>query len=285
MPLQALLLLIVAAFFHTGWNYRVKRVEEKQIFTWWVLVAGLIFYVPLVRLCLPIPIRVWPYAISSALVETLFFVALVRAYEQGDFSLVYPVARGAAPAMLALWATLFLGERPGLAGIAGLTTIIAGLTLVGGAGLIGGKTTIRLSAQNLLPALFISFCISVYSAIDGAAVRVMAPQGYGALVLMLTAVFLAPVIFSRYRSRAVFAELRSRGLRILLAAFLMTATFVLVLEAFSLAKVSYVAATREMSIILAALAGWQFMGEQFGLIRTAGSVLIFLGILCIALAG
>lgn len=187
--------------------------------------------------------------------------------------------------MLAVWALIFLGERPEPAGIAGLVIVIAGLTLVGGAGLIGGKTTIRLSAQNLFSALFISFWISIYSTIDGAAVRVMAPRAYAGLVLTLTAIFLAPIIFSRYPSRAVFAELRSHWFRILSVAFLMLATFIFVLEAFKLAKVSYVAATREMSIILAALAGWRFMGEQFGLIRIAGSVLIFLGILCIALAG
>jgi drug/metabolite transporter (DMT)-like permease len=285
MPLEALLLLIVAAFSHTGWNFLVKRVREKQIFTWWTLVTGCIFYIPLIWFYLPIPVDVWPYAISSAIVETIFFITLLRAYEHGDFSLVYPVARGAAPAMLAVWALIFLGERPRPAGVAGLLVVIAGLILVGGAGLIGGKTTIRLSAQSLLSALFISFWISVYSLIDGTAVKVMAPRAYAGLVLTLTAIFLAPVIFSRYQSRAVFAELRSHWFRILSVAFLMLATYIFVLEAFKLAKVSYVAAIREMSVILAALAGWQFMGEQFGLVRTAGSILIFLGILCIALAG
>jgi drug/metabolite transporter (DMT)-like permease len=285
MPLQALLLVIVAAFFHTGWNYLVKRVKEKQIFTWWTLVIGCLFYIPLICLHWPIPVKVWPYAISSAMVETIFFIALLRAYELGDFSLVYPVARGAAPAMLAVWALLFLGERPAPTGIAGLLIIIVGLTLVGGAALVSGRTSVKLSAQGLFAALFISFWISVYSVIDGAAVTIMAPRGYAGLVLLLTALFLAPVIFSRYPSRAIFAELRSHWSRMLSVAFLMLATFIFILEAFKLTRVSYVAATREMSVILAALAGWQFMGEQFGLIRTAGSVLIFLGIVCIALAG
>ena len=285
MPLQALLLLIVAAFSHTGWNFLVKRVREKQIFTWWTLVTGCIFYIPLIWLSGPIPVDIWPYAISSAIVETIFFIVLLRAYEHGDFSMVYPVARGAAPAMLTVWALLFLGERPEPAGIAGLLIVITGLIFVGGAGLIAGRTTIKLSAQSLFSALFISFWISIYSVIDGAAVRVMAPRGYAGLVLTLTALFLAPVIFSRYEARAVFAEFRSHRFRILWVAFLMLATFIFVLEAYKLAKVSYVAAIREMSVILAALAGWQFMGEQFGVIRTVGSVLIFFGILCIAFAG
>lgn len=285
MPVQALLLLIAAAVLHTAWNYLVKKVRAKQIFTWWTLVIGCVFYIPLIWLHWPIPVQVWPYALASALAETIFFIALLRAYENGDFSLVYPIARGAAPAMLAIWALIFLGERPRPMGAAGLCVLIIGVTIVGGANLLKGRSTINVSLRGMSAALLISFWISVYSTIDGAAVRIMAPQSYAALVLTLTAVFLAPVIFSRYGTRAIAAELRENLLRIFAVAFMMLATFIFVLQAFTLSHVSYVAATREMSVILAAFVGWRFMGEEFGSIRTIGSVLIFLGILCIAVAG
>jgi len=285
MPVQALLLLIAAAVLHTAWNYLVKKVRAKQIFTWWTLVIGCVFYIPLIWLHWPIPVQVWPYALASALAETIFFIALLRAYENGDFSLVYPIARGAAPAMLAIWALIFLGERPRPMGAAGLCVLIIGVTIVGGANLLKGRSTINVSLRGMSAALLISFWISVYSTIDGAAVRIMAPQSYAALVLTLTAVFLAPVIFSRYGTRAITAELRENLLRIFAVAFMMLATFIFVLQAFTLSHVSYVAATREMSVILAAFVGWRFMGEEFGSIRTIGSVLIFLGILCIAVAG
>ncbi len=279
------MLLIAAAVLHTAWNYLVKKVRAKQIFTWWTLVIGCVFYIPLIWLHWPIPVQVWPYALASALAETIFFIALLRAYENGDFSLVYPIARGAAPAMLAIWALIFLGERPRPMGAAGLCVLIIGVTIVGGANLLKGRSTINVSLRGMSAALLISFWISVYSTIDGAAVRIMAPQSYAALVLTLTAVFLAPVIFSRYGTRAIAAELRENLLRIFAVAFMMLATFIFVLQAFTLSHVSYVAATREMSVILAAFVGWRFMGEEFGSIRTIGSVLIFLGILCIAVAG
>lgn len=279
------MLLIAAAFFHTAWNYLVKRVRQKQIFTWWTLITGCVFYIPLIWLHWPIPVQVWPYALTSAVAETIFFIVLLRAYEHGDFSLVYPIARGAAPAMLAVWALIFLGERPRPMGTVGLSVLILGVTIVGGASLLRGRSTVGVSLRGMSAALLISFWISVYSTIDGAAVRIMAPQSYAALVLTLTAVFLAPVIFSRYGSSVIFSELKDNFFRIFAVAFLMLATFVFVLEAFTFSKVSYVAATREMSVILAALVGWRFMGEEFGSIRTIGSVLIFLGILCIAVAG
>jgi len=54
---------------------------------------------------------------------------------------------------------------------------------------------------------------------------------------------------------------------------------------FSRARVSYAGAVREVSIVFAALAGWWLLGERFGPLRTAGSVLIFVGILLITVAG
>src|SRR6185436_17153766 len=133
MSLTALTLLVVAAALHTGWNLLVKRAGEKQIFTWWAMVVGTACFAPLLVFSAPLPATIWPYVLTSALVETLYYLALLRAYTIGDFSLVYPLARGAAPAFLALWAALFLGERPHASGIAGLALLLAGLLLVGGA--------------------------------------------------------------------------------------------------------------------------------------------------------
>ena len=133
MPLTALILLIIAAALHTGWNLLVKRAGEKQIFTWWAMVVGTACFTPLLVFSAPLPAAVWPYVLASALVEMVYYLALLRAYTIGDFSQVYPLARGAAPAFLALWAALFLGERPSAGGLAGLALLLVGLLLVGGA--------------------------------------------------------------------------------------------------------------------------------------------------------
>ena len=116
MPLTALILVISAATMHAGWNLLVKRVSEKQIFTWWALAFGTLVNLPFLAVN-AVPANVWPYALASAFVEAAYFMILIRAYGEGDFSQVYPIARGAAPAFLAVWAMLFLGERPEPAGI------------------------------------------------------------------------------------------------------------------------------------------------------------------------
>lgn len=285
MPLNALLLALAAAAMHAGWNFILKGINEKHIFAWWTLVIGSLIYFPLLASHMPVPAGIWPYAVSSALVEAIYYFSLIRAYEHDDFSLVYPIARGAAPALLAVWAVVFLGEYPRPTGIAGLLLLLFGLMVVSGGLRLFRRAPGGFGSSGVLAALSISLFISIYSAIDGAAVKLMAPAAYTVLVLSLTGIFIAPVVFVRYGYKPVISVGLAHWGRILVVAILMILTYILVLTAYTMARVSYVAALRELSVVLAALGGWLWLGEEFGIIRTAGAVLIFCGILVIALAG
>jgi drug/metabolite transporter (DMT)-like permease len=285
MPLLALVFVITAAVMHAGWNLIVKQVGEKQIFTWWALTLGSLAFLPLLIMSAPIPAAVWPYALTSALVEAAYFITLIRAYENGDFSQVYPIARGAAPALIAVWAMLFLGERPSAAGIAGLLLLLAGLIVVGAGRWQTEQRAVRLDTNLVITALAVALCISVYSAIDGAAVRIMSARAYNVLVLGLTSAFITPVVLWRYGVRSIIAEGRAHWGRIAAVGLLLLLAYMLVLEAYSMARVSYVGALREISVVLAAIAGWRLLGESFGVMRTAGAVLIFFGIVVVAVAG
>ncbi len=131
VPALALALVIVAAALHAGWNLLLKQVDEKYIVNWWSVLFSAALSLPVIFAGgLPQP-EAWPLLIASALTEVAYMAALAAAYNLSDFSLVYPVARGAAPAFLALWSILFLGERLTLTGAAGLALVIGGLMLVG----------------------------------------------------------------------------------------------------------------------------------------------------------
>jgi len=283
MPPLALVLLLVAAAMHAGWNLLVKRSEQKQVFTWWALTAGVIGFAPLLLLSPPLPGQIWPYLAASAVVEAVYFIVLTRAYQQADFSLVYPLARGAAPALLVVWAILFLHERPTPGGWAGLALLVMGLVVVAGRVNWPRRDTWR--TNGTLTALIAAGCISVYGAIDGAAMRLAAPAPYLVLLLALTAALTGPAVLARYGRAALLAEWRAHRRRIVFAGALSLATYALVLQAYALAPVSYAGAVREIGVVFAALAGWRWLGEDFGPRRTAGALLIFLGILLIALAG
>jgi len=285
MPPAALGLLLVAAVLHASWNLFVKRAKEKQVFTWWALVVGAICFTPLLVISLPLPLKIWPYVAASALMEAIYYVGLTYAYGIGDFSLVYPLARGAAPAFLLIWATFFLGEHPHIGGLIGLALLLLGLTVVGGAAWWSQRKIAVPSMKGTIVALATAFCISIYTAIDGAAVRLVSSLPYTVLVLGLNAALIMPLLLLRYGSRAVVVEWRTNWLRIILVGILMLASYALVLHVYSFARVSYAGAIREISIVIAALIGWRWLGEGFGAIRLVGAALIFAGILVIAIAG
>jgi drug/metabolite transporter (DMT)-like permease len=285
MPLSALALVITAAALHAGWNLLVKGAVRKQVFTGWAVAVGGLVCLPLLALGAPVPASVWPYAVASGAVEAAYIVLLVRAYERGDFSLVYPVARGAAPALLVLWGVTLLGERPRPAGIIGLALLLLGLLVVGAGRLWKRGAAAGVGGGGVAAALGVALCISVYSAIDGAAVRLAPTPSYLALIMVLMAAFATPVIFARCGLREAFVCWREQSARIILVGVLSPVAYLLVLRAYAISGVSYAGALREVSVVLAALAGWRLLKEPFGAVRVVGSCLIFAGIVVIAVAG
>jgi drug/metabolite transporter (DMT)-like permease len=285
VPLTALGLLLVAAVMHTTWNLFVKRAKEKQVFIWCSLIAGVIIFSPLLFSSSLSLTFTWPFIISSALVEAIYYITLLRAYENGDFSLVYPMARGAAPAFLLIWATVFLGERPRLFGLIGIALLVIGLIIVGGKTWWGLRKTSGLNKSALALAICVACCISVYTAIDGAAVHHVSPLPYTVLVIALTVVFITPAVVMRYGNTAIVDEWRANWIRITIVGLFTLLAYILALKAYTITRVSYAGSVREISVVFATFVGWRWLGESFGAIRLVGAMFIFAGILVIAFAG
>ena len=130
--------------------------------------GGIIALVTLLFTGLPVR-EMWKFAVFSILAEAAYFVTLSYAYHDNEFSLIYPIARGAAPAFLALWSFLFLDETFTAGGLIGLALIISGLIVIGISTLATSHVT-RLHLRGVAVAVFLALLISIYSAIDGAAV-------------------------------------------------------------------------------------------------------------------
>lgn len=283
MPTSALGLLLIAALLHASWNMLLKRTGDQYLVSWWALLASALVGLPALLAGPALPAAIWPYVLASALAEAVYFGLLSAAYRSADFSLVYPIARGAAPALLAVWSVAFLGERPSAGGMAGVGLLIAGLIVVGlrpGRAGAGGP-----GQAGVALALGVALCISIYSAIDGAAVRRVSALPYTAAVFGLSVVFLTPLMLWRYRLGGLLAGGRSYGPRAALVGGLMLGTYTIVLRAYAIAPVSYAGAVRESSIVVGALAGWLVFGEPFGRRRALGAAVIVAGIFTIAVWG
>ena len=284
MPLTAILLLLIGAGLHTTWNLVIKGSSEKFVTTWWVvLVGGVASAIGLFFTGLP-PRSLWEFVFFSLIAETIYFLILSHAYQDNDFSLIYPIARGAAPAFLALWAFLFLAETPTPGGWLGLGLVIGGLVVIGAGSLLqkgGGKV----HAKGIGLALIVALMISTYTAIDGSAVKQGPLMSYALLVFTLLPVPLAPFVLRQYGWPHLVMRWNEQRLRLTFAGLLGVVAYFLALAAYSMAPLNYSGAIREVSVVIGAFAGWKLLGEKLGPLRIIGAGIIFAGILVIAKFG
>ena len=95
---------------------------------------------------------------------------------------------------------------------------------------------------------------------------------------------LSPYVLFRKGVAAVTAEWRANALPITVAGLLTFAAYGLVLTAFSLSRVSYVAPAREVGIVIGVMMGVFLLKEPFGRGRLLGSGFIVGGLVLIALS-
>src|SRR4030067_3686950 len=104
MTAFALALVLPAAFAHASWNFLAKRAGGGAAFVWLFAALSTLFYAPLA-----VFIYVWQkpdlgwiqigFMAGSALIHVGYFLLLQRGYRIGDFSLLYPLARGTGPTL------------------------------------------------------------------------------------------------------------------------------------------------------------------------------------------
>ena len=110
VTLTVFLAVLFAAFLHAAWNALIKlgtrKVTSMAIMT---LVQGGIGVLIATSQTMPTG-EVWIWLIASGLFHSAYKVFLAFAYEHGDLSRVYPIARGAAPLFVLLTGSLFLSD-------------------------------------------------------------------------------------------------------------------------------------------------------------------------------
>ncbi|HKY56067.1 MAG TPA: EamA family transporter [Anaerolineales bacterium] len=286
MPILAIVLLLTGAILHTAWNLILKQSKDKYIATWWMLITGgVMAVVALFFTGLP-PREMWKFAIFSVITEAAYFITLTYAYHDSEFSLVYPVARGTAPAFLALWSFVFLDERLTSGGMMGLSLIIVGLFIMGLSTLLQSHVN-YLHFKGIAIALLIALLISIYTTIDGAAVRQGAAYALPYVMTMFALVPLpvTPFIVREYGWQRLKEEWNKLGPRLFIMGLIGVLAYLTAVLAFAIAPLSYSGAVREVSVVFGAIAGWWLLKERMGGLRVLGAIVIFAGILVIAWFG
>jgi drug/metabolite transporter (DMT)-like permease len=288
LTLNHLLLILGSAVIHVVAHVALKRARDRTAFVWWELLWGGVLFAPvLLAGAWPLPPLAYAIMALSAVFEALYFGLIARAYQFGDLSVVYPLARGTAPLFLVVWAALFLAERPTWGGVTGVALIALGLYLINLPGLAAWLAPLR-ALRDAGPrlALLAGLCISLYTVTDRAGIALVDPLLYTYLALWMTFVLLTPYTLRRVGVRGLAAELRSSRLGSVVAGFTTLAAYAIVLYAMRAgAPASYAGAVREISVVFGAVVGVVLLKERGSYMRVLGAAGVAGGVAVIALLG
>src|SRR5215213_7971648 len=131
MPLSAVALALGAAFLHAGWNVLLAGTRDTRASTAGRLLWGVDLMAVHALVTRGESEDAVPYIAASAVFELCYFMLLARAYDGGEVSVVYPVARGSAPVVVLVFSAIALKEDVPAGAVAGIVLVAAGVLLVG----------------------------------------------------------------------------------------------------------------------------------------------------------
>ena len=262
----AAVLMIASGSIHAVVNAIVKGGRDKMAGRALTDGSSAILMLPAILL-VPLPTGAWGWLVASGLLHAFYLWALVRAYQVGDLSAVYPVLRGTAPLLTAL-VTLGILREPASA------REILGIALIGAAmfAMIAGR---HLGRGALGWALLTGVFIASYTVIDAHGVRAApSPASYIAW-LFVTMGAIVVAMFAAATRGAVFAAAAQQWRPGVIAGALSIVTYGMALWALSLGPTAPLAALRETGMVTALLIAILVLKER----ATRGRIIGVLGIL------
>jgi len=273
MSFTVFMAVLGAALLHAGWNAIIKTGLSKQT-SMFLLSVGHALIGFAFALTKPFPAaEVWPWLLASGLIHMAYQLFLAYAYEQGDLSRVYPIARGAAPMMVLLVSVLFLSDEMGVMDYVGVFVLGTGIAFMARGVFTNGES------RRLLPFAFGSALATAgYTLADGLGARVAGdPLQYVGWLMMLSASFYTPAAIA-LRGVEVIRASRRDWLMGLIAAAASFAAYAIAVWAMTVAPLALVAALRETSILFAVLMGWLLFGDRMDRGKIIAAVLIVSGV-------
>jgi uncharacterized membrane protein len=288
----SILLTLASALIHSSWNFIVKKRNWPVEFYFWVFLVGPLFYLPFFLGFEAFPlffshatIKFWLLSIVSGLIQTVYLICLIEGYRVGDLSLVYPISR-ASPLFTQIWAVLFIGEILSAIGVLGIVLVTAGIFVISSGYFRSGGSVLPYAHSPSLPYLLAftgAMMGSIYSVIDKVCVEIGHPVFY----IWLTDLWMCGAlgVYHLIRKRAPLLRAWHEGKRdIPVIAVLQNASYLLVLLALQMSKVSYVVAFRQVAALFGAALGIIFLKEEHGMTRMIGAVILTLGLILVGLA-
>jgi drug/metabolite transporter (DMT)-like permease len=276
LPLTVTLAVLAAAVTHAVWNAIAHGIKDQTLAFALIGASTIAVAIPLIIVsALPRP-ACWPYLLASVGIHVFYNLLLMQCYRLGEFSQVYPLARGISPPVVTLLAVVFVHEQLALPQLAGVAVVSAGLAFL----VFSGR---RPGRGAFLAAVGTGLTIAAYTTVDGVGVRLSATSfGYIGWLMLLQSLCIP--MFALIRRRGVLLKQPPRILWSGLAAgALSVLAYGLVLWAQTRGALAPIAALRETSVIFGAIIGSLAFREPFGRNRVMAAVIVVAGILLLNL--
>lgn len=233
----------------------------------------------------------WAILLGAFVIHILFEWLQARSFQIGGFTVVYPIARGTGPLIIALVSGVLFGETFGLGqwlGLMLLTGAIYGLAWANLRAL--GMADVAAARQlrvAVLTAVAAGAMIAVYTLYDAWGIRQAADPFTFIAWFFVTGAFGTPVV-AALRWRRLTPAQRPEPLDLALRGFfggvIALMSFGGIMLATRLGAVAEVAALRETSIVFATAIGVLIFHERIDIMRLALILLIVAGAVVIKVA-
>ena len=273
MDITVFVAVLGAAVLHATWNAVVKGGTDKRL----NMAAVMLGHIPFAMVSLlfvPLPaVESLPYLAAGIGLHFGYQIFLMRSYEKGDLTQVYPIARGSAPLIVAVFSVLVLGVHLAAMEIFAILLIGAGILSLA---LVPRADGMRNGHAGIL-ALITGLFIASYSLVDGLGAR-LAGTTLGFFSWLAIGNGVVMIFYLRAVSPNVLRDLPRKGGKVFLlgggASFI---AYAIVTWAFTQAPIALVTALRETSIIFALLIGVFFLRERLDLAKVFSTAITLVG--------
>jgi drug/metabolite transporter (DMT)-like permease len=274
MTLVVFLAVLLAALLHAVWNAMLSMGKDRMGA---MVLISLGHWLP-AAVALPflgwIDAAAWIWLLLSVVLHVGYRIFLVQAYESGDMSEVYPLARGSAPILTTLAAVGVFGEVVSTVALFGITATGLGIVLMS---IKGSSALGRIRGRTLAYAAITALFICGYTLADGTGARASGnPLAYAALLFLLDTPFTVGVA-RVMRGPAIWDGMRRYWLSGLIGGGLSLVAYTIVIWAMTVSPIPLVAALRETSVLFAALIAVFMLGERMTTPRLLAAALIVAG--------
>ena len=300
MSSLAILLVLISAVLHVSWNLLSKKNSPSAAFFLIANAASVVVLAPVILVGFrdvvsQMPPAIWSLLLVSGTCLAIYFCGIGGAYRHGDISFSYPIARGLPILCVALISTLRGGELTAL-GITGMILIAIGALLIP----IHSFRSVHLRSyfnRGIAYVLLAVVGTTGYTVFDSDGMHMLCaslPPEHGMISLaivyiffetLIGTVFLGGVVLLSRAERLRFTRSIHMAIHIpVIAGLTVTVAYALILVAMlHVRDVSYIAAFRQVSIPLGALAGIVLLKERAYRAKLIGVAAIFAGLILVKL--